>query len=78
MRDIMRKIEEVAGPAQVTRVSVRLGELSHFTPEHFREHFADASRGTHAEGAEVDAVVDPGLEGERAAGVVLQSVEVSD
>ena len=37
---------------------VRLGALSHFTPEHFREHFEDASRGTIAEGAEVDAVVD--------------------
>ena len=64
MDDLMRKIEEVAradGAARVTRVAVRLGALSHFTPEHFREHFVDASRGTLAEGAEVDAVLDDDL-----------------
>ena len=37
------------------RASCALGPLSHFTPAHFREHFADAARGTIAEGAEVDA-----------------------
>ena len=61
MKDVMRKIEEVAragGATRVTRVGVRLGALSHFTPEHFREHFVDASRGTIAEGAEVDAVLE--------------------
>ena len=55
---------------------MRLGALSHFTPEHFREHFADASRGTIAEGAEVDAVLEDDLADPRAAGVVLESVEV--
>ncbi len=79
MTDLMRKIEEVAradGATRVTRVSVRLGALSHFTPEHFREHFVDASRGTLAEGAVVDAVLEDDLEDPRAAGVVLESVEV--
>jgi hydrogenase nickel incorporation protein HypA/HybF len=79
MRDVMRKVEEVAGAegaARVTRVEVRLGPLSHFTPEHFREHFEDAALGTRAEGAEVEAVMDADLTGERAAGVVLVGVEV--
>ena len=79
MRDLMRKVDEVSLAAEaqcVTRVEVRLGPLSHFTPEHFREHFEDAARGTSAEGAEVDAAVDPGLTGEAAAGVLLMSVEV--
>jgi hydrogenase nickel incorporation protein HypA/HybF len=79
MRDVMRKVEEVAGAeraARVTRVEVRLGPLSHFTPEHFREHFEDAALGTRAEGAEVEAVMDDDLTGERAAGVVLVGVEV--
>ncbi len=79
MVDLVRKIEEVAldaGGARVTHVAVRLGRLSHFTPEHFREHFVDATRGTIAEGAHVDAVVDAALEGEQAGGVVLASVEV--
>jgi hydrogenase nickel incorporation protein HypA/HybF len=79
MRDLVQKIEEVARTGDgesVTRITVRLGALSHFTPEHFREHFADASQGTLAEGAAVDAVVDPDLSGAHASGVVLESVEV--
>jgi hydrogenase nickel incorporation protein HypA/HybF len=79
MNDLMREIEDVAragGATGVTRVSVRLGALSHFTPEHFREHFVDASAGTLAEGAAVDAVLEDDLEDPRAAGVVLESVEV--
>jgi hydrogenase nickel incorporation protein HypA/HybF len=79
MRDVMGKIEEVAragGATRVTRIAVRLGALSHFTPEHFREHFAEASRGTIAEGAEVDALLDGDIAGPRAPDVVLESVEV--
>ena len=79
MTDLMREIEEVAradGATRVTRVSVRLGALSHFTQEHFREHFVDASRGTLAEGAAVDAVLADDLGAPRATGVVLESVEV--
>jgi hydrogenase nickel incorporation protein HypA/HybF len=79
MRDVMRKIEEVAseqGADRVTHVIVRLGALSHFTPEHFREHFVDASRGTIAEGATVDAVVDFDVAADRARDVVIESVEI--
>lgn len=79
MRDVMRKLEEVAaenGASRVTRVRVRFGPLSHFTPEHFREHFVDAARGTIAEGADVDARLDEALTGERATGVLVDDVEV--
>jgi hydrogenase nickel incorporation protein HypA/HybF len=79
MDDVMRKIEEVAhenSAVRVTRVAVRLGALSHFTPDHFREHFVDASRGTLAEGAQVDAVLDDDIHAADASGVVLESVEV--
>jgi hydrogenase nickel incorporation protein HypA/HybF len=79
MNDLMREIAAVAradGATRVMRVSVRLGALSHFTPEHFREHFVDASRGTLAEGAAVDAVLEDDIDDPRAAGVVLESVEV--
>jgi hydrogenase nickel incorporation protein HypA/HybF len=79
MRDLMREIEAVAradDALSVTRVSVRLGALSHFTPEHFREHFVDASRGTLAEGAEVETSLATSLDDPNAAGVVLESVEV--
>jgi len=79
MRDVMRKIEQVAaeqGADCVSHVTVRLGALSHFTPEHFHEHFVDASRGTIAEGATVDAVVDVDVAADRARDVVIESVEV--
>lgn len=79
IQDVMRKIEDVAvfgGATRVTRVAVRLGSLSHFTPEHFCEHFVDASRGTIAEGAEVDAVLDDDIADAHARDVVLESVEV--
>ncbi len=77
--DLMREIDTVAradGAGRVTRVTVRLGALSHFTPEHFREHFADASRDTLAEGAAVEARLETSLDDPNAAGVVLESIEV--
>ena len=79
MRDLMTRIVAVAeaeGASGVARVSVRLGALSHFTPEHFREHYRDAARGTIAEGAVVDAELDESTTSPNAQGVVLESVEL--
>jgi hydrogenase nickel incorporation protein HypA/HybF len=79
MRNLLGRILELAAAehaSAVTRVNVRLGALSHFTPEHFREHFEDESRGTTAEGATVEASLSYDATEENAAGVVLQSVEL--
>ena len=79
MDDLVRKVLSVAEAekaSSVTRIRVRLGALSHFTPEHFGEHWVDATRGTLAQGAKVDAVMDDDLSGDAAQGVVLESVEV--
>jgi hydrogenase nickel incorporation protein HypA/HybF len=79
MLDVMRKIEQVAhdeGATRVTRVGVRLGALSHFTADHFCEHFDAAARGTIAEGAAVDAEVDEDITSLRARDVVIETVEV--
>lgn len=79
MDDLVRKalaVAEAEDAAAVTRIRVRLGALSHFTPEHFVEHWVDAVRGTVAEGARVEATADETLEGEAAQGVVLETVEV--
>jgi hydrogenase nickel incorporation protein HypA/HybF len=79
MRDVIRRVEDVASmeaAARVTRVTVRLGALSHFTAEHFSEHFEDASRGTLAEGAVVDAVLEDDATDARARDVLVESVEV--
>ncbi len=79
MDDLVRKLETVAreeGGRRVRSVRVRLGVLSHFTPEHFREHFEDATRGTLAEGAHVEAELGTDPADPAAAGVVLESVEL--
>ena len=71
-----RQTAREGGGDRVTRVVVRLGALSHFTPEHFREHFVDATRGTVAEGADVVATLDEDIGAPHAGGVVLESVEL--
>jgi hydrogenase nickel incorporation protein HypA/HybF len=79
MRDLMQKITAEAraeGAARVTRIRVRLGALSHLTEDHFREHFAEASRGTVADGAAVEADLDIDPTEPHAQGVVLESIEV--
>ena len=79
IKDLVRKLEAVAraeGGARVTRVQVRLGALSHFTPVHFREHFELAARGTIAEGAEVETELRSDPTEPDAQGVVLESVEL--
>lgn len=79
MRDVLGRVEEAARTeraSRVTGVHVRLGALSHFTPEHFREHFADAARGTVAEGAAVVAVLESDIAHPHASDVLLESVEV--
>ncbi len=77
--DLVRKLQELAeveGGTRVARIRVRLGALSHFTPDHFREHFETAAAGTLAEGAEVQAELtrDPTAPG--AQDVLLETVEL--
>jgi hydrogenase nickel incorporation protein HypA/HybF len=79
MKDLMRKIlaeAQAEGAARVVGVRVRLGALSHFTPEHFREHFEDASRGTLADGAVVATELRSDPTEPEAQGVVLASIEL--
>jgi hydrogenase nickel incorporation protein HypA/HybF len=81
MTDLMRKIDAEARAsraARVTRVRVRLGALSHFTPEHFREHFDDAAQGTVAEGAEVETELRTDPTEAEAQGVVLESIDIEE
>lgn len=79
MKDLMAKIEEVASQQQARRVvgiAVKLGALSHMTPEHFQEHFAQVSVGTVAEGAQIKAQVSTDIHDPQAQEILLESVEV--
>jgi hydrogenase nickel incorporation protein HypA/HybF len=79
MNDLVRELELIAfteHARRVTRVDVELGALSHFTPEHFEEHFRDATLGTCAEDAEVVAREATDVTDDRAQGVLLLGVEI--
>ena len=77
--DLLREILTTAARENaraVVGVSVWLGALSHMTPAHFAEHFADAAAGTIAEGASVAAVVSDDIHDPDAASVRLRGLEV--
>jgi hydrogenase nickel incorporation protein HypA/HybF len=79
MVDLIRKVESIAleqGASRVLGVKVRLGALSHISPDHLREHFAHASCGTAAEGAWLDVEVLSDATDPNAQEVILESVEV--
>ena len=80
MADLMHKVESVAreeGATAVTRISVRLGALSHMSPAHFREHWQHAARGTLAEGAAIEIEIADDPADARAEDILLRSVEVT-
>ena len=81
MKNLMGKIEQLAreqNAARVTRVGVKLGALSHFSPEHFREHFEHAARGTVAEGALLDIELLTDISDPRAQDVMLDTADVEE
>jgi hydrogenase nickel incorporation protein HypA/HybF len=78
LADLVREIESVAareGATRVVGVRVRVGPMSHMTPAHFTEHFAEATQGTIADGARCDVgVIDP--RDPLAQSIVLDSVDL--
>ncbi len=80
IRDLVATVLEVAeenNATRVVRIKVHLGALSHFTSEHFVEHWVDASAGTIAEGCKVEAELSEDLTDSNAQGVVLEDVEIA-
>ena len=80
MNDLMNKILTLASEQKakkVTKVSVRLGALSHMSPSHFKEHFEIAAKGTLAEGAEIVAEEIEEIEDPHVLDIVLKSIDVS-
>ena len=79
LADLVREIESVAareGATGVRSVTVAVGPMSHMTPEHFVEHFVDATAGTVAEGARCEVEqIDP--RDPLAQSIVLESIELA-
>ena len=81
MKNLMGKVEQLDrehGAGRVTRLSVKLGALSHFSPDHFREHFEHASRGTVAEGALLEIELLTDISDPRAQDVMLDTADVEE
>ena len=77
----MRKIGGIAleqGASRVAAVKVKIGAFAHISPEHFREHFEQATRGTIADGARLDIVLNLDPDDPSAQDILLDSVEVED
>ncbi|MES1248793.1 MAG: hydrogenase/urease maturation nickel metallochaperone HypA [Actinomycetota bacterium] len=78
LKDLVREIEDTAHAEHAKRVvavNVHIGPMSHMTPEHFVEHFHDATRGTIAEDAFcIVGTIDPN--DPLAQSIVLESVEL--
>ncbi len=80
MADLLRKIEQMARDANagsVVGVKVKLGALSHITPDHFREHFDAAIVGTVAEGARLDVRQSDDQDDPNAQDILLESVDIA-
>jgi hydrogenase nickel incorporation protein HypA/HybF len=79
MRGLMRQLEALAereGATAVTAIRLRLGALSHFSPDHFREHFAQVAPGSCAEGARLEISTSDDVDDPHAQDVLIESVEV--
>jgi hydrogenase nickel incorporation protein HypA/HybF len=80
IRDLVAKVEQVAlenDATRVVRIKVKLGALSHFTAEHFLEHWQDAAAGTIAEGCKIESELCEDPTDPNAQGVVLEDVEIA-
>jgi hydrogenase nickel incorporation protein HypA/HybF len=81
MAGVIRRVERVAGDAgadEVTRVHLWLGALAHISPEHLREHFEIAARGTVAAGAQVEIDESGDIDDPNAQEIILTAVEVAE
>jgi hydrogenase nickel incorporation protein HypA/HybF len=81
LRDVLRKVEEVARAdphARIVRARVWVGALSHFSESGLRNRWPTATRGTVAEGSEVEVRVSTDPHDPRAGELVLENVTLAD
>jgi len=81
LKDLLNKVKTIAednNSDKVIGVKVKLGALAHISPNHFREHFEQAVKGTIAEDAklEVEALTD--MSNPHAQEIILDSVEIAE
>ena len=79
VRDLVRRVVGAAresGADRVVGVTVWLGALSQFSPEHFREHFDDEARDTLAAKARLSIEASTDFTHPDAQSVVIRGIEL--
>ena len=76
--DLLRKVESVAREhrAKARYVKIRIGPSCHIQPETLRAQFSLLARGTAAEGAGVEVMVEAAGTSQTGREVVLESIEI--
>ena len=81
IKDLIRKIISIAHEqhaSKVLSVTVKLGALSHISPDHFRDHFVLASHGTISEGARLNIEFMTDVTDPQSQEVLIENIEVID
>jgi hydrogenase nickel incorporation protein HypA/HybF len=81
MAGLLQTIERIGreqNARKILGVRIRLGSLSHISPDHLIEHFVQAAAGTMAEGARLDIVEIPDTTDPNAQEIILESVEIEE
>ena len=81
IKDLIRKISSIAleqHARKVLSVTIKLGALSHISPDHFREHFVHASQGTISEGARLNIEFMTDVTDPQSQDVLIENIEVVD
>ena len=79
IRELVGKVNEIAtaeGAARVVSVSVSVGDFSHCSADHLREHFVQESAGTLADGADLKIHAVGSLDDPMSLEIVLDSIEL--
>jgi len=81
IKDLIHKITNIAHEqhaSKVLSVTVKLGALSHISPDHFRDHFVLASHGTISEGARLNIEFMTDVTDPQSQEVLIENIEVID
>jgi hydrogenase nickel incorporation protein HypA/HybF len=80
MANLLTKIDNLAREQRAEKivgVKVRLGALAHISPDHFRHHFVDGTRGTKVEGAHLEIETSDDINDPHAQDILLESIDVA-
>ncbi len=79
--NLIKKVESITRDNRahkVKSIKIKLGALSHTSPEHFREHFEPLAIGTVADGADLDFIVSEDMDDPYAQDIIIDSIEVEE